>query len=762
MSAPFVWIFVCFAAGILCAQSLTLAHWILFPSLLVAIGAFCCRFRVALVANTLLIILAAGSLVQKQENSYYANPMRDWGRSHPKEVVVFQGVIIRTPEIAEDYFVLQVRIESIAGELCSGVARITVSGQANSALIAGDRIESFAKFRLPRNFRTEGSFDYERYLRTEGVHVLGSIKNVSLVKTIGRESSLRRFSSRIRMASILKTTRSFPDREGSVLRALWLDDRGGMSQPDQQSMIDAGVFHVIAISGFHITVLLFLMFLLLKKFVPFRFAVLIACLLLTGYFLILEGRASVTRSFLSFLIFAFAVWRYDRISLANWICLSALIQLILNPLELYDSGFHLTYLSTAAILFFVVPISQKWIGLRKGYQFALNFLITGVVLQFILMPYQIYVFHRVPLYSVLANSIAVPVSSVLIACSVLFLPLPSASTIVGIPLKILVSCFLSTAGFFGDQGVRILPSPPLLLIFLFYGALIVFVISRKKHWKLISLGMVMIALILVFTWPKRKPDGSLRIHMLDVGQGDSILIEYPDQTFDLVDGGGFFNSDALDTGQSIIIPYLCRKGITKIHRVFLTHAHADHMKGLISLLKYIPVEELYVTRQPLGDRGYQYFLRNINRTPTPICLGKRFNEGPVQLEVLAPDDAAKTMKVANDDSLVLLVKYGNSSILLTGDIESEAENKLAKRIVAPVDFFKVPHHGSRTSSSDLLLERVKPRIAFASVGFNNWFGHPHPDVLERYKRRHVLLFRTDLDGSILIKVSRRGVDGSIN
>src|SRR4029079_11637591 len=99
--------------------------------------------------------------------------------------------------------------------------------------------------------------------------------------------------------------------------------------------------------------------------------------------------------------------------------------------------------------------------------------------------------------------------------------------------------------------------------------------------------------------------------------------------------------------------------------------------GLISLLKYIPVEELYVTRQPIGDRGYQYFLRNIQRTPIPICRGKKFNEGVVEIEVLAPDDARKTMKVANDDSLVLLLTYGKQKVLLTGDIEFGAEKKLA-------------------------------------------------------------------------------------
>src|SRR4029079_17543861 len=155
-------------------------------------------------------------------------------------------------------------------------------------------------------------------------------------------------------------------------------------------------------------------------------------------------------------------------------------------------------------------------------------------------------------------------------------------------------------------------------------------------------------------------------------------------------------------------------------------------------------------------------LRNIQRTPIPICRGKKFNEGVVEIKVLAPDDARKTTKVANDDSLVLLLTYGKQKILLTGDIEFGAEKKLAGRILAPVDFLKVPHHGSRTSSSDLLLSILKPRIAFVSVGFNNWFGHPHPEVIERYRRKHVILYRTDRDGASSIWFSRGSMKISSN
>jgi competence protein ComEC len=330
------------------------------------------------------------------------------------------------------------------------------------------------------------------------------------------------------------------------------------------------------------------------------------------------------------------------------------------------------------------------------------------------------------------------------------------------PLRTLIHFFLGAAGFFADQGVTVLSSPQLWLVILFYLCLAAFVILRRRRWKYLSLALSAFVLFIVLNARHPERSDNLRLHFLDVGQGDSILIEYPDATFDLVDGGGFFNSEALDTGQSLVIPYLCKKGVTKLNRVFLTHAHADHMNGLITVLRYIPVQELYVSRQPFGDRGYQYFLRSIAKSPAPICRGKSFNQGGVHLEVLAPGDSNKTRRVANDDSLVLLLQYADRRVLLTGDVESEAEAGLSRDMQSPVDLMKVPHHGSRSSSSDAFLKKIHPKIAVASLGFNNWFGHPHKEVLDRYKRGHAVFYRTDQDGTVVITVSRRGMELNIN
>ncbi len=333
----------------------------------------------------------------------------------------------------------------------------------NEVLIVGDHVQSFARMRLPRNFRTLGAFDYEQYLRAQGIHVLGTIKNSKLVHKTHGDRSFRSYFSAIRLKWIRNTIQNFSAPNAGILRALWLDDRGGLNQGQEQVLIDAGIFHVIAISGFHISVLLVILFYALKRFISFRWSIALACLLLFVYFLILEGRSSVTRAFLSFLILAFAIWRYEQIRLANWICLSAFIQLVLNPQELYDSGFQLTYLSTAAILFLVAPVCRKFSKFPKLYKYPLNFVVAGAIVQIVLIPYQIYLFHRIPLFTFFANIGAVPVSSVLIASSSLLMPIPMLARFLHRPIQATIAGFMNSAGLFADYGVRIMrfPSVPL-------------------------------------------------------------------------------------------------------------------------------------------------------------------------------------------------------------------------------------------------------------------------------------------------------------
>jgi competence protein ComEC len=754
MSAPFAWLYVCFAAGIYTALHWQVPHVLLAPAVLLAAGSLKSRrFTVGLCAQLLLFFLLGSALASLQNDRYRANRLLKEVALYEKQVFRIRGTILQTPEISKDFFVLKVRVLRMAEQAVDGIARITVSGEMRRPLIAGDTVQTFARFRLPSNFQTPGSFDYKRYLRKEGVHVLGSVKNEALIHVTDHAISPLSLISRVRYSFLQSIDRNFTGRDAGTLRALWLDDRSALERNTEQTLVDAGIFHVVAISGFHIAVLIAICFAALKHLCGYRKALVVISIVLLFYFLVLEGRSSITRSFFTFLIFSIASWRYEKIGWRNILFLSAFLQIALNPLELFDPGYHLTYLSTAAIVFIAVPLSRYFRKLRPIYQGALMFLLTSFSIQFILAPYQAFVFHKIPFAGVPANFIAIPVSSALIGIGVLLPLLQPAAALFRLMIHPLLDLFFSAARLFSGMWLVPVAEPPYWLVAAFYMAACIFVFARKKIYRLVAVVVCLLCLIGIFLPHPETRSPDLRVHFIDVGQGDSILLQYPDGSADLIDGGGFWNPEALDVGASVLLPYLSHLGVMRLNRVFLTHAHADHMEGLTTLLKYVPAGEFYVSRKPLADAGFQRLVRALPLPIRSICKGQEFRQGDVRISVLAPSDARNSLHVRNDDSLVLLVSYAGKNILLPGDAEKATEDSLITIPGLRADFIKAAHHGSKTSSSEDLLRQIRPNMVFVSVGKDNWFGHPNPDVLQRYRHHHAMVYRTDQDGTIRLTIN---------
>ncbi len=758
MAAPFVWIFVCFAAGIVSAFHIQAGIWtLLLAGVIAGLGLRIDRFYLSLAAHGLFWFLLSHQMTASQIKTYDSNPLRLWVAAHEKETVRLKGVLLKTPEISTEYFVLTVETTELSGQRTRGVARITVSGQAKEYPVSGDMLEAFVRFRVPANFGAEGCFDYERYLRKEEVHVLGSVKSASLVRKQNATRSIRSLFSALRLDLILQIQRRFGAEDAALFRALWLDDRSALPHDTERRLIDAGVFHVIAISGFHVAILISLAFLILRKCVPYRTALILLSAVLLVYFVLLEGRSSITRSFLTFLVFSVASWKREAVRADNILFLSAWGQLVWNPLELFDPGYHLTYLSTAAILFAAVPLCRCVRLPRKVYRYAVDLVIVSLVLQFVLAPYQALVFHRIPFSSSAANLIAVPLSSSLIAAGAICLPFGFFPAPVVWLFHRTLQLFLEGTSLFSGVWLETVVEPSYAAVFLFYLCLAVFAGFRNRLLRTCALLFGCGILWMVLNPRQPVPTEHLRAHLIDVGQGDAILLEYPDGTFDLVDGGGFWNTEALDVGEAVLLPYLSHLGVRRLNRVFLTHAHSDHMAGLISILRYVPANHFFVTRKPLADAGYQNLVRYIDMPLENIRKGNHFTQAGVRIDVLAPEDSGNTLHVRNDDSLVLLVQYRGKRLLLPGDAEGETEFKLSKINDLRVDILKSPHHGSKTSSKSELLDKLKMKIVFISVGRNNWFGHPNHDVLERYRQRHALVYRTDQLGTIRLTIKEVGV-----
>jgi len=277
--------------------------------------------------------------------------------------------------------------------------------------------------------------------------------------------------------------------------------------------------------------------------------------------------------------------------------------------------------------------------------------------------------------------------------------------------------------------------------------------------------------------PSDQVTGKLTIHLLDVDQGDSALVVFPQGKTMLVDGGGEirhtvgqrepneeelqYSEGAFSIGESVVSRFIWSLGSTRVDYVLVTHAHADHIGGLCDVIRNMNVGQGVVGHEPTDEPEYERFTRAANRRGVPlysVSAGERFEIDGVTIDVLWPTPAAEPpVTSGNNDSVVLKLVYGSITILLAGDIEQATEDSLAASAIdLRADLLKVPHHGSRTSSTEAFVNAVNPKYAIISVGERSRFGHPHPTVVDRYISHGARLFQTGRDGTVTAET-----DGSV-
>jgi competence protein ComEC len=259
--------------------------------------------------------------------------------------------------------------------------------------------------------------------------------------------------------------------------------------------------------------------------------------------------------------------------------------------------------------------------------------------------------------------------------------------------------------------------------------------------------------ILIFhPFSARPHDGKLHVDFLDVGQGDAALVTMPDGTTLLIDAGGDTIDSSRRIGETVVSEYLWWRGLSQIDYVLATHADADHIDGLNDVLENFTVRSALIARRPAGDPEFAKFSQTLAQTKThaeTIEAGDVIHFGDVVVSVLWPPAGGE--KSANNDSIVLRLQYRERSILLTGDIEQAAERSLlASQQQLHADVIKVPHHGSKTSSTEEFVVATKPQFAIISVGRQSRFGHPHQEVVERWQANGATILTTGNSGAITI------------
>ena len=673
-----------------------------------------------------------------------------------------------------------------------GWVRVTML-HASTLWHAGDRVRVRLALRRPRNFGNPGEFDYVGHLARHGIYVTGFVEDdaqMQLVERVDGGPTDWLAAWRRDIGALFARTLSNPD--AAVLQALIIGTEAAVPREVRAAFSRAGVSHVLSISGLHVglvaaagySVCRWLLarsrWLLLTINVP-KLAVALSVVPVMLYAGIAGNNVATSRSVSMIMVFLGAVLvdrqRHAIVSLST----AAILIVLCNPGASLDISFQLSFVAVLGLLLAMErfwPWWRQWeerhlLRLRHDWRARLwrpaaVYVAVSMSALAATTPLSAMHFNQLSLVAPLANALAVPLlgsaAVVLGLLAALTVPIaePAArvcTLLAGIAVRIgvwLVERFATLPA----AAIRIV-TPTLLELAVIYAALLAIVLLAGRQRLVVLTALALIALGDVTWWyVERYHHTDLRVTFLSVGQGDSAVAEIPGGAVMVIDGGGL-GDGSFDVGERVVAPFLWSRKIARVDYLVLSHPDADHFLGLTFLAQQFAPREFWSNGAGAASARFaalQHALDEAGARRLVLGRGNRFQIGSVDVDVLSPPVPSEGLS-DNDRSLVVTLGFAGHRMMFTGDIESAAEANL----VATADgdlastVLKVPHHGSRTSSSQAFLDAVRPEFAIISAGVENRFHFPHPDVLSRYLAANVRLARTDVDGAVQVRMSEEGL-----
>jgi competence protein ComEC len=632
--------------------------------------------------------------------------------------------------------------------------------------------------------------DYDRYLAAQGIAATCDATGLTLLR---HDDSPSGRLEAVRQASGDALQLVLPEPEGGLAAAILGGLRDRVDKQVAADFTTSGVSHIVAISGWNIAIVAATVSALLRSRVGRRRRAIVTILAIVAYTLFAGASASVVRAALMAGVALLAIESGRGSRVAVGLAWAVTILLLIELATVSDVGFQLSAAATAGLVAWGSPLSQrletKWPRIPGSIRESLG---VSLAAQAATLPIALLTFGRLALVAPLANLVAVPLVPPAMAAGGVAFPAgllasvgapPWLTGLLAMPawlsLAILVEVVRIAAAIPGANETLPFPANAFaavaagLFLWRLHRALarpraraLASPTERKQRkqrkpaaqarprrkWAIASAAILM---ILAGSVVAARPDGRIHVIVLDVGQGDSILLEGDRGGRILVDGGP--DAALLMTALDRYVPAWDRR----IDAIVLTHPHDDHVSGLVAVVERYRVGRAFESGWPASTPAYRAWLDALDGhglRPERLKTGDRLRLDDATLLVLWPDDgrtrpsgldpAAADNRKANDSSIVFLGEFGSRRFLLTGDAEDDVDPVLLARGLPHVDMLKVAHHGSGTASSDELLSALRPGVAVVSVGAGNTYGHPAAATIERLDAHSGRVLRTDQAGTV--------------
>jgi competence protein ComEC len=634
-----------------------------------------------------------------------------------------------------------------------GRVQLTIYGET-APLGEGQRIQAEVRLHRPIGFRNPGVFDYPAHLRREGILLVGSGRGDRVTPL---SADTPPWPVRVKRWAVATIRAQLPGSSGALLAGLLLGDRSALPGETDEAFRRAGVYHVLAVSGFNVALIASSVFASLALVgVPRRATAVVAGAVLVGFGLVVGGQPSVVRATVMGLLLLLSVLLERESQVMNALCLGGLLLMAWRPGDLWDPGFQLSFAATAGIIYLAEPFAL-FLKERRWPHGLATAVAVSLAAQLPVTPIMLSHFNQLSLIGVAANLLVVPLAGPATTLGMLALLVHLASEaaasllfntlwVLLVALRLVVWAAASVPG----AMVR-LPAPSAAAIVAWCAALILVPQLGARVAPRVAAGALVAAAVALSVWPWVSPgDGRLRVTFLDVGQGDATFVELPEGPRILVDGGPG-GAGRFDVGERVVSPFLWNRPVGRLDAVALSHSDSDHAGGLAAVLRHFRVREFWEGgRWGLGSRDTLLALSRSSAVRRVLRDGQRLWIGRALVTVLNPDRQPSANP--NDDSLVLRLDWRGVSLLLTGDLGFAGEGRMLER-GAPVHVLvlKVAHHGSRSSSSAEFLASARPSFAIISVGSRNPFRHPTSEALARLEDAGARVYRTDRDGAVVLE-----------